>query len=262
MTISFGHSDDPTTDYVSEVRHISEQVKLLTNNQLNNGYLRAKLAERMHRAAHWIGISEEYSSAKNILRLNELAAEVYLRNSAFDFLTNQEVEVLMCMHTKTEIKPAGAWLTAVFESLQGFGMLTRGMKVELTEYGKDFIRWYDSLPFQRRIQIWSNVTFGEVSPQERLFRFAEEFFELMQACHVKTEDLDTIKNHVYSKPIGEVSQEAGGVSTTFHVLCATLGIDAVGVGNHELGNMWKRIHIIRAKTKNKVHPDHPLPGKE
>ncbi|QIG74727.1 hypothetical protein EVC12_092 [Rhizobium phage RHph_I42] len=258
--MKFGHSDDPITDYVSEVTEIGVLVDQLVTGKLNNGYRRAKLIERVNRAMDFVGISDVATSTKDRLRSYSTSVDVYLKNHAFEFLTKHEIEVLMCMHTKTPLKPPGAWISATIESLVGYGMLTPGMTANFTDYGREFIRWYDALPFQRRVQIWSNVTFGQVSLRERLFRHAEEFFELMQACDVETSDLDMIKNHVYSKPVGEIAQEAGGVSTTFHVLCATLGIDAVGVGNHELGNMWKRLHIIREKTENKIHPDHPLPG--
>ena len=54
---------------------------------------------------------------------------------------------------------------------------------------------------------------------ERNFRFLEESLELVQSLGCTKEDAHKLVEYVFNRPVGEPSQEVGGVSTTLAALC-------------------------------------------
>lgn len=116
--------------------------------------------------------------------------------------------------------------------------------------------------FQERVSAWIHHAFGpEVASDktERSWRFLEESLELVQASGVSVEDAQKLVAYVYSRPVGELKQEVGGVMTTLATLCSAHGIDMDKCALDELERVWKKIDVIREKQKNKPHGS-PLPG--
>jgi len=59
----------------------------------------------------------------------------------------------------------------------------------------------------------------EASTHLRARRFLEEAIELAQACGVTAKEGRHILDYVFTRPVGEVKQEVGGVGTTLMALC-------------------------------------------
>lgn len=118
--------------------------------------------------------------------------------------------------------------------------------------------------FQERVRAWSVHTFGiEIlsNKRERGFRFCEESLELSQAVGITKEEVLALVDYTFSRPIGKVSEEVGGVGTTLASLCGTHDIDMEYCFNHELDyKCWPNAEKIRVKHKSKVNKDSSLPG--
>lgn len=90
---------------------------------------------------------------------------------------------------------------------------------------------------QFEIAGWVTRNFGHAvfeSHEERGRRFAEEAIELNQALGVSKEDIIRLVNRVYSKPVGDVAQEIGGVGITLLGLCQSVGFNFEEVTEKEL----------------------------
>lgn len=115
--------------------------------------------------------------------------------------------------------------------------------------------------FQARVQPWMMECFGPVIAADRIernHRFLEESLELVQACGCTEDEARQLVNYVYGRPVGEVSQEVGGVMVTLAALCLAQGIDMHTAGETELARIWTKVEVIRAKQAAK--PKHsPLP---
>lgn len=76
---------------------------------------------------------------------------------------------------------------------------------------------------------WSECVFSErnseITPLIRVLRVLEEAIELAQAEGVHIEELNTIRDQVYSKPAGLPSQELGGVLVTLAGYASTTKYD-------------------------------------
>lgn len=116
--------------------------------------------------------------------------------------------------------------------------------------------------FQNRVAPWMMSCFGsEVSRDrtERSHRFLEEALELVQAATCTASEAHQLVDYVFSRPVGELSQEVGGVMVTLAALCLEQGVDMHVAGETELARVWTKIDVIRAKHAAK--PKHsPLPG--
>ena len=85
-----------------------------------------------------------------------------------------------------------------------------------------------SQTLQTGIARWIIEIFGwdsYLNKNERAKRFLEEAIELNQAMGVSQEDALRLVNHVYSKPVGDVEQELGGVGITLLALGSALSLD-------------------------------------
>src|ERR1019366_7187801 len=79
-----------------------------------------------------------------------------------------------------------------------------------------------SVTFQRRLWPWMTECFGPTIPldkMERNHRFLEEALELVQACYCTADEAHQLVDYVYGRPVGEKSQEVGGVVVTLAALC-------------------------------------------
>lgn len=131
-------------------------------------------------------------------------------------------------------------------------------------------RWYKPIPtaagtsqqpFQERVLPWLHACFGEViaaDKTERNHRFLEESMELVQACGCTQSEAHQLVDYVFGRPVGEPSQEVGGVMVTLAALCLAQRLDMHQCGETELTRIWTKLEPIRAKQAAK--PKHsPLP---
>lgn len=121
--------------------------------------------------------------------------------------------------------------------------------------------------FQKRVSKWMGQCFlpslyGNMT--ERGDRLLEEVLELLQSNGYDHSRVSTLVDYVYGRPIGEPSQEVGGVMVTLAGYCWIAGLDMHADGERELAriNQPEVMAKIRAKqeAKNALHFDTPLPG--
>jgi hypothetical protein len=115
--------------------------------------------------------------------------------------------------------------------------------------------------FQFEVQQWVDACFGPeiaLDTVERNHRFLEEALELVQACGCAAEDAHKLVDYVFARPVGEKSQESGGVSVTHAALCSAQFLDMDACAHKELNriNTPGTIEKIRAKqaAKPKIGP--------
>lgn len=116
--------------------------------------------------------------------------------------------------------------------------------------------------FQDSVKKWTWECFGEKIATDKLqrnHRFLEEALELVQACDCTREEAHMLVDYVYGRPVGEKTQEVGGVMITLSALCNAQEIDAGAAAEDGLSSNWSRIEKIREKQRNKP-PSSPLPG--
>ena len=118
------------------------------------------------------------------------------------------------------------------------------------------------MTFQNRVHPWLMACFGEEianDKTERNHRFLEEALELVQATGCTQSEAHQLVDYVYGRPIGEPSQEVGGVMVTLAALCLAQNMDMHLSGETELKRIWTKVEQIRAKQAAK--PRHsPLPA--
>ena len=100
---------------------------------------------------------------------------------------------------------------------------------------------------QEHVLAWAIRTFGPeaASPLERALRFLEESVELYQATTHGQRGIafDAIKKtveRVYSRPVGDVRREVGGVAVTLLALCEVAGVRLAEAERDE----WGRVQSI------------------
>ena len=112
----------------------------------------------------------------------------------------------------------------------------------------------DQHGLQQDVQEWLHNCFDHKivhSRQERALRFLEEAIELCQASGLPFESVQSIIHYVYSRSVGRLEQEAGGVMISFAALCNNLNIDMQFVANAEYQNICRKVEAIRTKQLNK-----------
>lgn len=108
--------------------------------------------------------------------------------------------------------------------------------------------------YQQRVREWLLQCMGAPSAndlQERRLWFMEEAIELFQACGGHIDELNTLKAYVYTRAIGVISQEVGGVSVTLAALCGAVMVDQRYCAESELKRCIENIDVIREKQKKK-----------
>jgi len=143
----------------------------------------------------------------------------------------------------------------------------------LSQYTQDLAAWVRSAPtaqqsaqaeraaFQQRVQPWMLECFGPAiaaDTQERNHRFFEEATELVQACGMTQDEAHMLVDYTYGRPIGEKSQEVGGVMVTLAALCLAQDLDMHEAAETELARIWTKVDVIRAKQASKPKGS-PLP---
>lgn len=116
--------------------------------------------------------------------------------------------------------------------------------------------------YQYRAANWMQRCFGDSimsDRRERAHRFLEEAIELAQTCGVTPQEVDTLRDYVFSRPPGDLQNEVGGAYLTLACLCAVFGVDMEKSGEDELELVWTKIEKIREKHKTKPRGT-ALPG--
>jgi len=116
----------------------------------------------------------------------------------------------------------------------------------------------DAPGFQACVADWMHDCFGpEISADklERADRFLEEVLELLQAVGYPRERVRELEGYTYSRPVGELGQEVGGVMVTLAALCSAHNVDMQGEGDRELDRITqpKIMRKIRDKQASKPH---------
>lgn len=109
-------------------------------------------------------------------------------------------------------------------------------------------------PFQARVLPWMLECFGPVIPydkQERGDRLLEEVLELLQSGGYDPARVAALRDYVWGRPVGQPSQEAGGVMVTLAAYCIAHGLDMAQAGETELARVWTKVDAIRAKQAAK-----------
>ncbi|MEZ1793588.1 hypothetical protein [Pseudomonas aeruginosa] len=119
-------------------------------------------------------------------------------------------------------------------------------------------------PFQSRVMDWLLECFGPAiagDVTERNHRYLEEALELVQACGCTAAEAHNLVDYVFGRPVGETSQEVGGVMVTLAALCLAQGIDMSHAGEVELSRISRPEMVERIREKQKRKPAmSPLPG--
>lgn len=117
--------------------------------------------------------------------------------------------------------------------------------------------------FQLRVQPWLMECFGaEIAADriERNHRFFEEAIELIQACGMTASEAHQLVDYTFGRPLGEPSQEVGGVMVTLAALCLANGLDMHVAGETELARISFPDVVTKIRAKQAAKPKHsPLP---
>lgn len=110
--------------------------------------------------------------------------------------------------------------------------------------------------FQNTVMRWMRVCFSSEivgSEDERNQRFIEEALELVQSTGMTEAQAHAAVSYVFSRPVGEPTQEVGGVMVTLAALCSAHSMDLMECAEEEIErvNTDEVIEKIRAKQKLK-----------
>lgn len=122
--------------------------------------------------------------------------------------------------------------------------------------GVEFVQNY-----QERVANWLRECFGSdvaSSKLERTHRFLEEALELAQAGGCSRDDALALVTYVYSRPVGDVYAETGGVLVTLAGMAEAYEVDMAVAGETELARNQVRTSEIREKRARKLR-NSPLP---
>lgn len=118
-------------------------------------------------------------------------------------------------------------------------------------------------PFQARVQPWMLECFGPVIAADRIernHRFLEEALELVQALGCTASEAHQLVDYTFGRPLGEPTQEVGGVMVTLAALCLANGLDMHAAGETELARISVPETIVKIRAKQAAKPKHsPLP---
>jgi hypothetical protein len=108
--------------------------------------------------------------------------------------------------------------------------------------------------FQERVGQWVVACFGDIvacDELERMDRAVEEFYEGLQARNYPRERLSALENYTWSRPVGEITQEFGGIMMTLAAWAQAIGLDMHACAEAELARVWTKVDQIRAKQAAK-----------
>jgi NTP pyrophosphatase (non-canonical NTP hydrolase) len=107
---------------------------------------------------------------------------------------------------------------------------------------------------QENIRNWVETRLGAnaMQPKERALRMLEEAFELAQCCGIFEGQANLLMRHVYSKPVGDLHRELGGVMLTTLALAEAFEISAENAMEEELLriNSLPKERFVNRQIKN------------
>lgn len=123
---------------------------------------------------------------------------------------------------------------------------------------------------QEDVVLWGDECFGKainLNPQERILRVLEESFEVAQVLGISEGAVIAQLLHTYSRPVGEINDELGGVTICLYLLAEALNINCEANFYQTLQKCWERINKIREKQKTKpvradTHMNYQIPKME
>jgi len=111
--------------------------------------------------------------------------------------------------------------------------------------------------FQVRVHPWLLKCFGaEIATDriERGDRFLEEVLELLQSGGYDPARVLALRDYVWSRPVGEPSQEAGGVMVTLAAYCLAHSLDMHAAGETELARINAPEIVAKIRSKQAAKP--------
>ena len=108
--------------------------------------------------------------------------------------------------------------------------------------------------FQNRVEDWMLKVFGKEvlnDKKERTHRFIEEAVELAQVMGYTKEEMQAMIEYVYARPVGEITQEVGGVLHCLAALCTAENVSMNGAAFCILKYCEDRSDAIREKHSKK-----------
>jgi hypothetical protein len=159
-----------------------------------------------------------------------------------------------------------AWVTF---SDEWRSKICKSVRAALTAAAPHVCAAKDAESFQTRVLPWLIACFGtEIASDkiERNHRFLEEALETVQAAGCTQSEAHQLVDYVYGRPVGELSQEVGGVMVTLAALCLAHGVNMHDCGETELARVWTKVEKIRskqaAKPKHSPLPEQPADAKD
>ena len=117
--------------------------------------------------------------------------------------------------------------------------------------------------FQAHVHPWMLACFGAAiaaDTVERNHRFFEEAAELVQSCGMTASEAHQLVDYTWSRPVGEKTQELGGVMVTLAALCLANGLNMHAAGEIELARISAPETMAKIRAKQAAKPKHsPLP---
>ena len=141
--------------------------------------------------------------------------------------------------------------------LEGAYARTAAVKASLLAIDRMEERVRAETAFQDRVKPWLLKCFGPViaaDKLERCDRFIEEALELVQACDYDQARAHALVDYVFGRPIGEPSQEVGGVMVTLAALCLAHHLDMQGAGETELARILRPEIVAKIRAKQAAKP--------
>ena len=111
--------------------------------------------------------------------------------------------------------------------------------------------------FQGRVNNWMRQCFSEEISEDRLERndrFIEEALELVQSLGYSSDRAHALVEYVFSRPIGEPSQEVGGVVVTLAALCNTSKLNVCLDAEAELQRINQPAVMSKIRAKQAAKP--------
>jgi len=85
---------------------------------------------------------------------------------------------------------------------------------------------------------------------ERVLRATEEIVEAAQCLEIPEEQVHLLIKRVYSRPVGEIEQEIGGVGVTVLALCESLGVSFQELTEREVTRIESPEIMAKVRAKH------------
>lgn len=114
------------------------------------------------------------------------------------------------------------------------------------------------IPRQCDVLDWAVENFGEVARNvdERAARLVEEAIEVAQHAGVPTYVIERIMRRVYSRPVGDLGQELGGVGIALMAVAENSGLGF----QTEILKEWDRVQALPKEHWQRKHAEKVAAG--